>query len=327
MPACAAGFRRAVQSRETFQSVPRSQVVSVMVRRKFALWIAAVLATSLVAESACHAALASQLGRKRYTARLASNKALRKQQLIVDPEGILGGSASVLYDTRVVRLVGVMDPGDFEVTAGLVGVVPSTGGLSTTLLDLNAFLASGGGALPDPDPRNLAVDEPQYREQGYVQIFFDRRDSILPGDVSALAAEKSASVIPNLPGYATVAEDGETGINDTHALMFEYLPGVPDDFRAAYRIFATPPRAQTVPDSLTLADDPENPVPYTELGSAAVVGGLAGFDVRPEPMPVPIPPAALIGGVGLGLLAGRRWLRRRAVLLGKIYLYNWTDHD
>ncbi len=255
--------------------------------------ILATIAVCLAAGPDCFAALAEQVsGRKRFTGRLSSNKVVRKQQLIVDPEGIIGGSVSVNYDTRVVRLVSVIDPGEFAVTGGLVSVVPALGGLSPTLLPIDEFFTSQAGST---DPSGL----PTYREQGYVQVFFESRD------VAALRAPND-SAIDNLPGYVTVYEDGPTGINDTHALLFEYLPGVPEWELARYTIYATPPRDLTVPDSITLADDPENPISYREIGSASLGGSL----VYDEPRPIPLPPAALVGGAMLAAIVGVRASRR-----------------
>lgn len=262
---------------------------------RFKSLILATIVVSIAAGPDCFAALAEQIsGRKRFTGRLSSNKAVRKQQLIVDPEGIIGGSVSVNYDNRIVRLVGLIDPGDFEVTGGLVGVVPAIGGLSPTLLPIDQFFTSQAGST---DPTGL----PQYREQGYVQVFFQSRD------VSALRAPSGGSAIDNLPGYVTVYEDGPTGVNDTHALLFEYLPGVPDWERVRYTIYATPPRDMTVPDSITLADDPDNPISYREIGPANLTGSL----VYDEPRPIPLPPAVLVGGLMLAAVAvSRRFTAR-----------------
>lgn len=281
-----------------------------MARRKLQLFIAILLGVLLIPESVCDAALAAGIGRKRYTARLSSNKALRKQQLIVDPEGILGGSASVQYDPRYVRLVDVLAPADFEITGGFVGIMPNLGGLTQSLIPLDAFFAAERSRELD-DPLGVTEDADEgVAEIGYVQIFFGRRDAL--GLRAADFVPGGNSVIPNLPDYVTVAEDGETGIADTHALLFEYLPGVPEAQRAAYRIFASGPRAQTVPDSIIPEEDPENPIPFENIRSASVAGSLVYDELapRPEPTPVPLPPAAAVAGLGLGLLAGGRALKR-----------------
>jgi hypothetical protein len=112
-----------------------------------------------------------------------------------------------------------------------------------------------------------------------------------------------------------VDADGETGIVDTHALIFEYLPRANPLFRASYSIFATPPRPQTVSDSIISSDDPDSPIPYTEIDGAKVLGSLDTHDLGPVPA-VPLPPAAVPGliclsGLALGL-AKRRLSRKVA---------------
>ena len=279
-----------------------------MMGRKSGLFVIAALLVFLVVGPECHGALAGQAGvsRARYTARLSSNKVLRKQQLIVDPVGIIGGSASVAYDTSVVRLVEVLDPAEFEITSGLVGIVPRVGGLSIDLVPLDTFF---GTASRTPAATPLAAEP--FREQGFVQIFFDRRDTSSALRASPLASPDDNSTIPNLPGYTTVAEDGETGINDTHTLVFEYLPGVPNNIRAAYTVYATPPRALTVPDQIIPESDPENPIPYTELGTAQLFGTLEYDEPRPG-HPVPLPAAWAAGAILIASMAVRRVVNSRS---------------
>ncbi|HEX8912816.1 MAG TPA: hypothetical protein VF796_10690 [Humisphaera sp.] len=273
--------------------------------RRCCILVAAFLMVSVVGGSEASAALASKLtGVKRFTARLSSNRAIRKQQLIVDPEGILGGSVSTSYDPTVVRFVGIADPADFEITGGFVGT-GSAGGTGPILTPLDEYLASLNrtaptrGGPPSPIPEN---------ETGYIQIFFDRRATATAGTRAVPAG--GASTIPNFPGYRTVAEDGPTGVGDTHALLFEYLPTVPENVRASYTVFAIPKRGLANPDFLIPADDPEHPIPYTELGSARVTASLAS-DPIDHPPAVPLPPAAWAGLATIGTLFGVRALRRK----------------
>jgi hypothetical protein len=235
-----------------------------------------VLLAWFAAEPACDAALARAAGQQtRFTARLSSNRAIRKQQLIADPADIVGGSASVMYDPRIVSLSAVLDPADFQVVSGFVSVHPVNSSVNT-LQPLDAYLASHQPGLAPADV-----------EAGFVQIFFNRKGTPLaPG----------TSVIPNLPGYATVAEDGATGINDTHALIFDYLPAAgAGEPRAVYTLFATPPIRGTTADSLVFGDDPDHPVPFSEIGSARVAGDLGpGL-----PHSIPLPPALWTGLMGL----------------------------
>ncbi|QOV88736.1 hypothetical protein [Humisphaera borealis] len=264
-----------------------------MTRSRLSFLFVATLSTFVVAGPDCQGALALQAGisRPRYTARLSSNKVVRRQQLIIDPEGILGGSASVAYDPSLVTLVSAIDPGDFMITGGLVGIRSETGGLAIDLIPIDSFLGITSGT-PTGVP---------FREDGFVQIFFDRRD--VPSSLgSPSPGAGGGSVIANLPGYITVAEDGKTSINDTHALVFEYKQGVPASAQAAYTVYATPPRDKTVPDEIIPEDDPTRPIPYTQLGNARVSGSL----VYDDPKAVPLPSMALATGLTLGFVAFRQ---------------------
>ena len=272
--------------------------------RRCRVSVAAVLLAILAGGSEASAALASKVtGVKRFTARLSSNRAIRKQQLIVDPEGILSGSVSTAYDPTVVRFVGIADPGDFEITGGWVGSPSSPGGVGPVLLALDDYLSSVG-ATPPPAVGIAGSDGvAPPSETGYVQIFFERRD--------AGRAERAngPSTIPNLPGYETVAQDGPTGVGDTHALIFEYLPAAGAGAAAGYTVFATPPRNGTVPDSIIPGDDPDNPIPYTDLQPARVRASLESPPID-RPPAVPLPPAVWAGLVTLGAIAGLRLVRR-----------------
>lgn len=277
-----------------------------MARFRLRTLVMSSLAAVVVAGPECHAALAVRAGGKpRFTARLSSNPAIRRQQLIVDPEGILSGSVSVQYDPSLVRLVDVQDPADFRVTGGFVKILPTLG-LAGARIPLAAFLESRGDEAASLG--SAAADKPRpEREAGVVQVFFNRKDDVTPPAVRAAAAA-APSVIPNLPGFTTVDEDGPTGVGDTHALLFEYIG--PPEFRARYTVYAAPPDTGTTPDYLIPADDPQNPITYRDLGSAFVLGPLGTVD-RPPPA-VPLPPAAWAGLLTLaGVAAGTAVLRHR----------------
>jgi hypothetical protein len=266
--------------------------------------VAAVLLALVAGGTEASAALASKLtGVKRFTARLSSNPAIRKQQLIVDPEGILGGSVSTSYDPTVVRFVGIADPGDFEITGGFVGT-GTPGGTGPILTPLDDYLASLNRTAP---ARGGPTGILPTNETGYIQILFDRRE---PAAGTRAAPAGGASTIPNFPGYRTVAEDGPTGVGDTHALIFEYLAAAPDDLRASYTVFATSQRGLASSDFLVSADDPENPIPYTDLSPARVIGSLAS-DPIDRPPAVPLPPAVWVGLVTMGMVCGLRVARSR----------------
>jgi hypothetical protein len=260
-----------------------------LLRRMGILSLVAALFVTAAGEQEASAALASKLtGKKRFTARLSSNPALRRQQLIVDPEGILGGSVSTRYDPSLVRLVGYLAPGNFAVTGGNIRVLPGTS-LTDVIIPVDDFLLANSAAGTAP-----AV----YSELGFVQISFERRPS-------PSLTFGGNSVIPNQPGYRTIAEDGPTGINDTHALIFEYWSRTPSDARCEYEVYATPALSDVRSDFIVSEDDPANPIPYSELGPAVVAGSLTSRPLEPTPA-VPLPPAA---GVALALLATMATIR------------------
>jgi hypothetical protein len=263
-----------------------------MLRTRLWLVAVAVVFAFLFAEPAGEAALAKALGRPRYTARLSSNPAIRRQQLIVDPEDIAAGSVSLSYDPSVVHLADVLDPASFQVTGGFVSVRRFAA--ADTLIPLSIYLTGGGAA----EERSIGE-----HEVGYVQIFFNQRAA-----AGLRGAAAGVSAIPNLPGYQTVDEDGPTGISDTHALIFDYLAPVASGLTADYSIFASPPLHGTVADSLTSLDSPTQTIPYTDIGGAFVSGSLlvAG---GPSPQPVPLPAAAWSGSVLL-IVLGIVWRRR-----------------
>lgn len=239
-------------------------------------FIAVLLLATLHFAPAANGALAAKAGGKpRFTARLSSNPVIRRQQLIVDPEGILTGSVSTTYDPAIVHLSTFLDDAKYSVTGGWVGVIPRFGA-APALVPLATFLSQ-------------ATAGKMGEESGYVRIFFGRK----PTTGATRAAPAGGSVIPNRPGYKTVDQDGVTGLTDTHALLFDFVSSDPLAI-AAYRIYATPALENFSSDSLTFASDPEHPVLYTQIGSANVRG----------PLGIPLPPALGVGLVTLVLAIG-----------------------
>ena len=116
--------------------------------------VAAVLVAWHGVPSESDAALREASGKRpKFTARLSSNPVIRKHQLIVDPEGIIGGSVSVRYDPTVVSLSGVLDPADFQITGGFVSVLPAswlgdTGGGSAPIAAAMPVNQSATKAVP-----------------------------------------------------------------------------------------------------------------------------------------------------------------------------------
>src|SRR3954447_26964880 len=84
------------------------------------------------------AALAKRAGGSGLSGQLSSNKAIRRQQLIADPNEPDAGSTSVQYDPSTVTLSGLIFGPGFG-GSGFVEVRQSEG---TSLQDINSFIKS-----------------------------------------------------------------------------------------------------------------------------------------------------------------------------------------
>lgn len=244
--------------------------------------VIAVVSSFGSAADMAEAALAKKAGGSGFSGTLSSNRAIRKQQLICDPDEPTAGSTSVRYDPAVVSI------SSFEFGPGYTGtafVEVLVQGQRTTLVELGGFLDGGTGT-----------------ETGYVQVRYGEPQVSVAADPFAPKGQLTPPT-----GYAIVDEDGPAAV-DTHALFFDYLADVADDEVAEYTIFAA--RANQFSngqaDFLSGVDDMGNPFTLTadQIASATVRGSLNA---------VPVPAAALTGGLTLaGMLAAAKLRRRTA---------------
>jgi len=239
--------------------------------------VCTLLAVIGFAADASEAALAKKLGGSGLSGKLSSNKAIRKQQLIADPDEPDSGSESLLYNPNIVTVSGVsFGPGYI----GSVMVEIDNDGVRQ-LQDLNGFLANPNGV-----------------ETGYLQVSFNT-------PIITSAAPPTHGQIKVANGYKTVDSGGPAGV-DTHELFFNYLATVPDTAVAVYTLYAD----QGGRDSGTRADFLAG---HDSSGNYTVgPDGIAPITVRGSLVAVPVPPAVWAGGFTLlGLFAATK-LRRRA---------------
>jgi hypothetical protein len=225
------------------------------------------------AADAADAALAKRLGGSGLSGQLSSNKAIRKQQLIADPDEPTGGSESLNYDASIVTLSNLsFGPG--YTGQGFVEVLP-LGALKPVMQDLSSFLVAPVG-----------------KETGYAQVTF-----------TELAGGSHGQIKPPA-GYGTVNKGGPNGV-DTHAFLFNYLSTAADTDVAVYTLYADNglrPGGNHA-DFLTGAD---------ASGSFQVgPGEIAPITVRGSLVAVPIPPAVWGGGLTLLGVAVSLKLRRK----------------
>jgi hypothetical protein len=228
------------------------------------------------AADASHAALAKKLGGSGLSGKLSSNKAIRRQQLIADPNDPDSGSESLLYNPNIVTVSGVnFGPG---YTGGVMVEIDNDG--VHQLQDLTSFLANPLGV-----------------ETGYLQVSFNT--PVITGPPPTHGQINVAN------GYKTVDSGGPAGV-DTHELFFNYLATVPDSAVAVYTLYADHGGRDSGNRSDFLAG-------HDSSGNFTVgPDGIAPITVRGSLNAVPVPPAVWIGGVMLvGLFAATK-LRRPA---------------
>jgi len=241
-----------------------------------ALIVCTLLGVIGFAADASHAALAKKLGGSGLSGKLSSNKAIRKQQLIADPNDPDSGSESLHYNPNIVTVSGVnFGPG----YTGSVMVEIDNDGVRQ-LQDLTAFMRNPLGV-----------------ETGYLQVSFNTPV------VSGLPPSHGQIAVAN--GYKTVDSGGPKAV-DTHALFFDYLSTVPDSAVAVYTLYADQGGRASGNRSDFLAG-------HDSTGSYTVgPDGIAPITVRGSLNAVPIPPAAYVGGLTLiGLFVAMK-LRRPA---------------
>jgi hypothetical protein len=226
------------------------------------------------------AALAKKAGGSGLSGTLSSNPAVRRQQLIADPDYPTAGQTSIAYNPGIVSVSGL----DFGPGYGGSASVEVTSDNETYLVDLAQYLA-----------------QPFGQQTGYLQVRFN--EPVITQ--AAIVAPGGHGQIAVAAGFTTVDQDGPAAV-DTHAVFFDYLPGVGGDRVAEYTLYADPgDRASgNTADFLRGVDDAGQPF---ELAP----GDIASATVRGSLNVIPVPPAALIGGLTLGGLAAARLLRRR----------------
>jgi hypothetical protein len=243
------------------------------------LIVCAVVGWIGLAADVSEAALAKKLGGSGFSGHLSSNKAIRKQQLICDPDEPTDGSTSVQYDPNIVSLSGlILGPG----YTGRAVVEVQSGG-SFRLQDLNSFLKAPAGT-----------------QTGYAQIFYTD-GSQAGGGPAPLHGQLTQPA-----RYLTVDDKGPLGV-DTNALFFNYLRTVPDSTVATYTIYADAggrPSGNSA-DFLTGVD------PRTGVFTVGP-GEIAPVTVRGSLNAVPLPAAAVTGGLTLAGLAIALRFRRVA---------------
>lgn len=216
-------------------------------------------------------AAAKRAGGSGFSGTLASNPALRQQQLACDPDDPIVGSTSVEYDPLVSRLVGFgMGPG---YSGGAFVEVrqfnPDTESVITVFQPINAFLASPAGA-----------------ETGYVQTFYTQI-----GDTGQ---------VQFFENYNVVDHAGPESV-DTHYLLF--ADGHPDGptpsgqtfDTAIYRVFADPGTHGGNPSDFMVGQDAN--------GAFVVTADQIADAVVQAPEPTSL---ALVGVGAAALLRRRR---------------------
>jgi len=255
-----------------------------MLRTRFYVVLALVGTIGLTSEVS-YGALAAAAGGSGASGTLSKNKAIRKQQLICDPDEPVSGSLSVSYNPAVVTLSALI----FGPGYGGSGSIEIDNGEGTQMVSLGSWLA-----------------EPFGTQTGYVQVSFSEPIITIDNAPAAAAPSTHGQITPPT-GYLTIDNDGPVAV-DTHAFFFDYLPNVPDATIATYTIFADSGNRSSGNQADFLSGFNEQgayTIPFNQIASATVSGSLDA---------VPVPPAALIGGITmLGMAVAGKIRRRRQI--------------
>jgi hypothetical protein len=246
-----------------------------------AFTLAAVVGLFGLSASTAEAALAKAAGGSGFSGTLSSNKAIRKQQLICDPESPTGGSTSAQYNPGIVSLSGF----SFGPGYSGSGLIEVTSGNETFLTDLNTWLVRPFGT-----------------QTGYVQIQYSEGQIV----GAAPTAGPLHGQIAAPKGYLQVDRGGPVAV-DTHALFFDYLSSVPDSAVAEYTVYADTGVHGNSPDFMNGQKD-------DGTSFTLAPGDIAPVTVRGSLNAVPLPPAVLVGGMMMaGVAIARRVRRARAM--------------
>jgi hypothetical protein len=248
-------------------------------RRLRALTVLAVVACLCLSADVAQAALAKAQGGSGFSGTLSSNKAIRKQQLIADPDYPTAGSTSTTYNPGVVSFSGlIFGPGYYG-----WGYIEIESDDSTFLVDIDTWLASPFG-----------------NETGYLQVHYTDTP---PTSVSVVAPNKGQITPP--AGYLQVDRGGPVSV-DTHAMFFDFLSEVPDGAVAEYTIYADTGTRNNEADYIAGIDEQGKPYRLNP-------GDIAPVTVRGNLNAIPLPPAVFIGGITMAGIAVVRRFRGRAV--------------
>jgi hypothetical protein len=222
------------------------------------------------------------LGHPGYSANLSSNKAIKQQQLLCDPQGVTAGSTTTDYNPAVSSIDTVTAEPGFGITAVYVDVDSGN-----SVKDIDAYSGAAVGSV-DLDTSGVLNS---YTQSGEMQVFWE-----------AVSSEQT--------------DIAETGADEnTDYLTFDYLPSS-DSVVATYENFGAGPKndvfapdylegyAPSCPGMITIYSlNPKSPYYYAAgFGSASVSGPLSPVvSINPEPAST-----ALLAVSCVGLLGRRR---------------------
>jgi hypothetical protein len=217
-----------------------------------------------------------------YSANLSSNKAIRQQQLLCDPQGVTAGSTTTDYNPSVSSIDTVTAEPGFGIVGVYVDVISGDG-----VKDIDAYSGAAVGSV-DLDTSGVLDG---YTQSGEMQVFW-----------RAVTTEQT--------------DIAETGADEnTDYLTFDYLPSN-DSVVATYENFGAGPKndvdqpdflegyAPNCPNMLTIYSlDPKSPYYYAAgFGSCTVSGPLVPV-VTADPEPAS---TVLLAASCLGLLGRRK---------------------
>jgi MYXO-CTERM domain-containing protein len=245
---------------------------------KFA--ILAALSACAAVPAGAEAALAEALGESGYSGTLSSNRAIRKQQLICDPNNPTIGSNSTLYDPAFVLLTRI-DPFLNNPNEGYI--------ITDALLETRV---SGVTQLVRPP---IGQDFFIGNQTGYVQV---RYQSVTGSELSGVFGIQG--------GYQWMAHAGVVGQN-THSLIFDFLASFGDTMPITYTNYADVGGRPIAGGGFSLPDRIQD-------SEGNVAGPGTGNPIAPATVSAPLvpEPTTALSALGLGLLVALRRRRRGA---------------